>query len=37
MDFIVLTPAEMRHRLSGFDPFLEEVLEKGQSLYGSGT
>jgi predicted nucleotidyltransferase len=37
MDFIVLTPAEMRHRLSGFDPFLEEVLEKGQSLYGPGT
>ena len=37
MDFIVLTPAEMRRRLSGFDPFLEEVLEKGQRLYGSGT
>ena len=37
MDFIVLTPSEIRHRLSGFDPFLEEVLEKGQSLYGSGT
>ena len=37
MDFIVLTPGEMRHRLSGFDPFLEEVLEKGQILYGSET
>ena len=37
MDFIVLTPSEMRHRLSGFDPFLEEVLEKGQRLYGSET
>ena len=35
MDFIVLTPDEIQHRLSGFDPFLEEVLEKGQSLYGS--
>jgi uncharacterized protein len=35
MDFIVLTPGEMRHRLRGFDPFLEEVLEKGQILYGS--
>ncbi len=35
MDFIVLTPREVRHRLSGFDPFLEEVLEKGQMLYGS--
>ena len=37
MDFIVLTPDEIRHRLSGFDPFLEEVLEKGQTLYGSAT
>jgi predicted nucleotidyltransferase len=37
MDFIVLTPGEMRHRLRGFDPFLEEVLEKGQILYGSET
>lgn len=37
MDFIVLTPGEMQHRLSGFDPFLEEVLEKGQTLYGSET
>ena len=37
MDFIVLTPGEVRHRLSGFDPFLEEVLEKGQMLYGSQT
>ena len=37
MDFVVLTPGEMRRRLSGFDPFLEEVLEKGQMLYGSET
>ena len=37
MDFIVLTPGEMRQRLSGFDPFLEEVIEKGQMLYGSET
>lgn len=37
MDFIVLTPGEVRHRLSGFDPFLEEVFEKGQMLYGSET
>ena len=37
MDFIVLTPGEMRRRLSGFDPFLEEVLAKGQMLYGSET
>ena len=37
MDFIVLIPVEMRQRLSGFDPFLEEVLAKGQMLYGSET
>ena len=37
MDFIALTPGKMRQRLSGFDPFLEEVLEKGQMLYGSET
>ena len=37
MDFIVLTPGEVRHRLGGFDPFLEEVFEKGQMLYGSET
>ena len=37
MDFIILTPGEMRRRLNGFDPFLEEVLEKGQMLYGSET
>jgi predicted nucleotidyltransferase len=37
MDFLVLTPGEVRRRLSGFDPFLEEVLEKGQTLYGSET
>ena len=35
MDFIVLTPSEVRHRLNGFDPFLEEVFTKGQVLYGS--
>ena len=37
MDFIVLTPREVRRRLSGFDPFLDEVFEKGQTLYGSET
>jgi predicted nucleotidyltransferase len=35
MDFIVLTPGEVRHRLDGFDPFLEEVFAKGQMLYGA--
>jgi predicted nucleotidyltransferase len=37
MDFIVLTPGEVRQRLDGFDPFLEEVFEKGQLLYGAET
>jgi uncharacterized protein len=37
MDFIVLTPGEVRHRLDGFDPFLEEVFAKGQMLYGTET
>jgi predicted nucleotidyltransferase len=35
MDFVVLTPGEVRHRLNGFDPFLEEILAKGRVLYGS--
>lgn len=35
MDFVVLTPGEVRHRLNSFDPFLEEILAKGQVLYGS--
>jgi len=33
MDFIVRTPKEIENRLSGFDPFLEEVLSKGKVLY----
>ncbi len=37
MDFVVLTPNEVRHRLTGFDPFLEEIFTKGQVLYGSET
>ena len=35
MDFVVLTPGEVRHRLKCFDPFLEEILAKGRVLYGS--
>lgn len=35
MDFVVLTPGEVRHRLNSFDPFLEEIFAKGQVLYGS--
>ena len=35
MDFVVLTPGEVRHRLKSFDPFLEEIFAKGQVLYGS--
>jgi predicted nucleotidyltransferase len=37
MDFVVLTPGEVSHRLKSFDPFLEEILTKGQVLYGSET
>lgn len=37
MDFVVLTPSEVRHRLNSFDPFLEEIFTKGQVLYGSET
>ena len=33
MDFVCLTPREVENRLSGFDPFLEEVLRKGKTLY----
>jgi len=35
MDFVVLTPGEVRHRLKSFDPFLEEIFAKGRVLYGS--
>ena len=35
MDFVVLTPGEVRHRINGFDPFLEEIFAKGRVLYGS--
>ena len=35
MDFVVLTPGEVRRRLNSFDPFLEEIFAKGQVLYGS--
>ena len=33
MDFIWLTPREITKRLSGFDPFLQEILSKGSILY----
>ena len=36
MDFIVRTPAEIKDRLKGFDPFLREVLDKGKILYEKG-
>jgi predicted nucleotidyltransferase len=37
MDFVVLTPAELKKRLSGFDPFLREVMRKGKVLYEAAT
>lgn len=33
MEVVVLTPGEIKQRLAGFDPFLEEVLAKGRVLY----
>ena len=33
MDIIVRTPAEIADRLAAFDPFLEEVLDRGRVLY----
>lgn len=33
MDYVVLTPSEIRRRRAGFDPFLEEVMERGKVLY----
>lgn len=33
IDFIVVTPAEIRRRIAGFDPFLEEALGKGIVVY----
>ena len=33
LDLIVLTPGEIRSRLRGFDPFLEEALNRGRILY----
>jgi predicted nucleotidyltransferase len=35
MDVIVITPEELERRLAGFDPFLEEILNKGRVLYES--
>lgn len=33
MDFIVKTPHELEVRLKGFDPFLNEVINRGKVLY----
>jgi len=33
MDFLVLTPSEIKKRLDSFDPFLSEILNKGKVLY----
>ena len=37
MDLLVITPGELEKRLVGFDPFLEEILNKGRVLYESHT
>lgn len=33
MDVVVLTPREIKTRLAGFDPFLEDALSLGKVLY----
>ncbi len=33
MDFVVLTPQDIRRRSKWVDPFLHEILEKGRVLY----
>lgn len=35
IDFVYLTPGDVRRRLAGFDPFLEEVLGRGIVLHAS--
>ncbi|KPL13073.1 hypothetical protein AMJ85_00470 [candidate division BRC1 bacterium SM23_51] len=35
VETLVLTPGELSHRLSVGDQFLEEIMEKGEVLYGS--
>jgi len=35
MDLIAITSEELEKRLAGFDPFLEEILNKGRVLYES--
>lgn len=34
LDIVVMTPDSFRERLSGFDPFLREVVRKGRVLHG---
>ena len=34
LDIVVMTPDSYRERLSGFDPFLREVVRKGRVLHG---
>ncbi len=33
IDFVVVTPAQVRRRLAGFDPVLGEILSKGVVLH----
>lgn len=34
LDIIVLTPSEIKRRQRDFDPFLDEVLQRGRVMYG---
>ena len=34
LDIIVLTPSEIKRRQRDFDPFLDEVFQRGRVMYG---
>ncbi len=36
LDILVYTPREIKERLAGFDPFLEDIMKKGRVLYEAG-
>lgn len=36
LDVIVFTPREISRKMSGFDPFLEDIMKNGRVLYEAG-
>ncbi|MFN0135279.1 MAG: nucleotidyltransferase domain-containing protein [Phycisphaerae bacterium] len=37
VDLVVVTPAKLRERIDGFDPFLNDAVQQGRVLYGAGS